>query len=89
MVRNYKRSTERAAATPTIILQAVKQVKYDRVTLTKTSEDFGIPVRTLARYCQKLSYEELEKMEIDTSYVPNISFGYSKRTQVFTIHLNV
>lgn len=85
MVRNYKRSTERAKTRRELIIQAVRQVKYNRITLVQTSEDFDIPLRSLARYCKKISYEELEKIETDPRYVPVVPLGYSKRTQVFII----
>lgn len=47
MVRTYIRKTERRKLRKELILQAIRQIKYERKSIRETSEVFEIPLRSL------------------------------------------
>lgn len=53
MVRNYKRKTERGKVPEETMLKAVLEVKYKKRSVRAVSQEFGIPRKTLGRYCEK------------------------------------
>lgn len=59
MVRNYKRKENKIDVPNEVILRAIKAIKVDRASFRKTALEFGINVRTLTRYCKKITYEQL------------------------------
>lgn len=60
MVRNYKRKTERASTPADVMLRAAKRVKCEHKPIRGVARDFAIPFRTLARYCKKITDEQLK-----------------------------
>lgn len=53
MVRNYVRKTERGKVPEDIMLRAVLQVKEHERSIRAVSQEYGIPRKTLGRYCKK------------------------------------
>lgn len=53
MVRNYKRKTERGKVSEETMLLAVAEVKKNKRSVRSVSDEFGIPRKTLGRYCDK------------------------------------
>lgn len=51
-MRKYKRKTDRATVPVDVRKRAVQAHLVDKLSLNAVSEQFAIPVRTLARYCQ-------------------------------------
>jgi hypothetical protein len=76
MPRTYKRETERANIAPDFIIRAVKVAN---MTIRGAARDFGIPFRSLSRYCSKASEEDVR----GTSQNPTFNIGYSKPRQVY------
>nr|XP_053647291.1 uncharacterized protein LOC128698911 isoform X2 [Cherax quadricarinatus] len=60
MVRSYKRKTERSSTPADIMFRAAKRVKCEHKSIRGTARDFAIPFRTLARYCKKITDEQLK-----------------------------
>ena len=82
MVRSYKRKTNRGKdVMPGAVLQAVRRVKLDNVSLRKAANEFGLNYRSLSRYCRKASEEDLDPTSIPT--MPKFSIGYKRHHQVF------
>jgi len=76
MVRNYKRKINKENISNEIILKAVKSIKIERKSFRKTTMEFGINIRTLTRYCKKVTYEQL----LDPAF--NFNFHYKNIRQV-------
>ena len=79
MVRRYERKTERASTPADLILRAVRRVKCEHKSIRGVARDFHIPYRTLARYCQKITDEQL-KGEDDAT----LTVGYAAHRQVLS-----
>lgn len=77
-MRTYKRKTERAKTPPEIMLQAARMVKLEHKSVRSVSKDFDIPLKSLARYCTKVTQEELEGKD----GAPETKYGYKKHRQV-------
>lgn len=75
-MRTYKRKSHRGLTPPNIMLQSVRAVKIDKRALRATSREFGIPLMTLQKYCQKFSNEEIT----GANNSPNTIGGYFKMT---------
>lgn len=83
MVRNFTKTTQKGS-TPDIMLRAVREVKLRHRSIravAKEFEDSGLNYRTLARYCSKITDDELNDERI---VVPSVSVGYIKNHQVFS-----
>lgn len=80
MVRNYIRKTNRASLTTDTIMQALRAIKYDRISMQRTSEDFKIPYRSLSRYCKTITSTELE--DWITGNARDVSVGYKNLKKV-------
>ena len=79
MVRSYKRKTGRASTPADIMLRAAKRVKCEHNSIRRVARDFGVPFRTLARYCKKITDEQL-KGEDETT----LRIGYAAHRQVLS-----
>lgn len=79
IMRNYKKKSQKGQTPPDIMLRAVRAVKRDGHSLRETSRDFGIPVMTLRRYCQKFSFDEINAPGVN---VPTTVVGYIAVRQV-------
>uniref|UniRef100_A0A667XLM7 HTH CENPB-type domain-containing protein n=1 Tax=Myripristis murdjan TaxID=586833 RepID=A0A667XLM7_9TELE len=77
MVRTYVRKTERGRFAADTVLAAVRQVKLENKSIRSTAKDFNIPFRTLTRYCQKMSPEQIEGKK-------EVCVGYQKSQQIFS-----
>lgn len=76
-MRNYKRKTKRATIEKDVIVQAVNEVAVLGIKTAKEASDYyGIPYRTLARYCK----DHKEKQAF--------SIGYKNNRQVNNYFLN-
>ena len=53
MPRTYKRKTERANTALDIVLRAVRAVRIENRSIRSVARDFGIPFRSLTRYCSR------------------------------------
>lgn len=53
MVRNYLKKTDRGNVSEETMMLAVKEVKENKRSVRSVSEQFGIPRKTLGRYCDK------------------------------------
>ena len=71
MVRNNPRKTERASIPPEVLATAVEAVRVRGRTFRETSDEFGIRLRSLKRYCK--AFDESG----------NFQAGYIKARQVF------
>lgn len=63
MVRNYKRKTDRGQIPKDTILLAISEVNTKKRSVRSVSEEFGIPRKTLGRYCKK--YEGTLAKDLD------------------------
>lgn len=59
MVRTYKRKTDRASTPPNVMLRAANRVKQEHKSITGVAREFPIPFPTLARYCKRVTDEDL------------------------------
>lgn len=80
MVRKLKKKTTRREIAPDIMLTAVRKVKKEGLSIRKALLEYQINYRTLARYCQKISEEEIDNMNIVR---PFIVVGYLPHRKVF------
>ncbi|CAI9730278.1 Hypothetical predicted protein [Octopus vulgaris] len=53
MVRHYKRKSEKSILPQDVIKQAIQQVRTRVISLREASRTFGIPLKSLSRYCTK------------------------------------
>ncbi|XP_063216749.1 uncharacterized protein LOC134542016 [Bacillus rossius redtenbacheri] len=79
-MRTYKRTSNRCQTSQDVVLTAVKKVKLEGKSIRSVAKDFGIPFRSLARYCSKVTEEKL----IAPQDTPPLTIGYKKLRQVFT-----
>ncbi|CAI9736460.1 XP_036364214.1uncharacterized protein LOC118765797 [Octopus vulgaris] len=75
MVRHYNRESERATLPQDVIQQAIQQIRARVISLREASRTFGIPLKSLSRYCTKAA----EANNNDHSLS-----GYKKPQQVLT-----
>ena len=78
MPRTYKRKTERANIAPDTVLRAVRAVRIENRSIRSVARDFGIPFRSLTRYCSRASEDDVRGI----SQNPTFSIGYKKTRQV-------
>jgi transposase-like protein len=78
MPRTYKRKTERANTAPDTVLRAVRAVRIENRSIRSVARDFGIPFRSLTRYCSRASEDDIRGI----SQNPTFSIGYKKTHQV-------
>ena len=71
MPRLHKRKTERANLAPDTVLRAIRAIR-------NVARDFGIPFRSVTRYCSRASEDDITGM----SQSPTFSIGYMKTRQV-------
>lgn len=60
MLRSYKQETESASSPVDVMLRCAKRVKCEHKPIIRVARDFALPVRTLARYCKKITDEQLK-----------------------------
>lgn len=84
MVRTYKRFTDRAKTPPDVILRAARMVKNEKRSIRSVAQDFNIPFKTLARYCSRLTKDDL--LSSPTSITPSFPIGYIKNRMVFSVN---
>lgn len=84
MVRNYKRKADKVDVPNDIILRAIKKIKIERGSYRKTALEFGINVRTLTRYCKKVTNEQLIDPMIENS-PPNFHFKKTRQVSLSSI----
>ena len=82
VMRNFKKKTDRGQTPADVILRAARSVKNNGQSIRSAAVEFGVNYRTLARYCQKVSVEDLT----GTHTVPLFSVGYQRNRLVFTDH---
>ncbi|CAI9730279.1 Hypothetical predicted protein [Octopus vulgaris] len=75
MVRHYKRKSEKATLPRDVIQQAIQQVRTRVISLQEASRTFGIPLKSLCRYCTKAAEENNNDQSLS---------GYKKPRQVLT-----
>ncbi|XP_044262870.1 uncharacterized protein LOC123010225 [Tribolium madens] len=59
-MRNYKRTSQRAATPPHIMLRAAREVKLNQKSIRGTAKDFDIPEASLRRFCRNVTDEEIQ-----------------------------
>ncbi|CAH1979615.1 unnamed protein product [Acanthoscelides obtectus] len=79
-MRNRKRTTERGKTPAHIMLRAAREVKLNNKSIRGAGTDYDIPERTLRRFLQKVTDEEL----YGTNELPTTAVGYIKNRQVFS-----
>jgi hypothetical protein len=82
MVRNLKKQTGRGQTPSDVMLTAVRCVVLNNTSIRQAAKDHGINYRTLARYCQKITPEEVRDVN---RIIPEISVGYIKNRQIFSV----
>jgi hypothetical protein len=75
-LKTYK--TEKVSIAPDVIFRDVRAVKVERMVIQGAARYFGIPFRSLTRYCSKASEEDIRRM----SRNPTFSTVYSKPRQM-------
>ncbi|XP_018332973.1 uncharacterized protein LOC108742303 isoform X2 [Agrilus planipennis] len=81
MPRYHKRKSNRGLVSPALMLGAAREVKTYGKSIRSVAKAFGINYRTLTRYCQKFTAEEISN---ETVSPPTTKIGYQKNRQVFT-----
>lgn len=79
-MRVYKRKTNRNTPPEDVLLRAAQAVKNNDqpISIRKAAEEYNIHYRTLARFCKKVTDEDL------ASGSSTVQMGYKKIRQVFT-----
>uniref|UniRef100_A0A3B3SB11 HTH CENPB-type domain-containing protein n=1 Tax=Paramormyrops kingsleyae TaxID=1676925 RepID=A0A3B3SB11_9TELE len=80
MPMHYVRRTVHGQTPPDVMLRAVREVRLDNKSIRGTAERYNINYRTLARYCKKMSPEDIEGDCVQ----PSLPVGYVKNRIVFT-----
>lgn len=80
-MRNYKRKSERGKTPPDIMLRAAREVKLNNKSIRSVAKDFGIPDRTLTRFCSKVTVDEIEGHQP----IPFTNVGYIRIRQVISV----
>ncbi|KAK9693576.1 CENP-B N-terminal DNA-binding domain [Popillia japonica] len=65
MAKEYKRKTNRTAPPTDVLLRAVQEVKNNDVSIRQAAKQFDVNYRTLARFCEKVSQDELASGKTD------------------------
>lgn len=75
-MRTYKRISEKGKISNEVILKAVKAVKINKKSIRGVAKDFGIPFRSLTRYCQK----DLK----ENTNIPSFNVEYTSHRKIFS-----
>lgn len=75
------RKSGRGLVLPAIMLRAAREVKNHGKSIRSVAKDYDINYRTLSRYCNKFTSEEINNKTLS---VPTIKIGYQKYRQIFT-----
>lgn len=81
MPRHHRRKSARGLVSPAVMLRAAREVKNHCKSIRSVAKDFGINYRTLTRYCNKFTAEEISNTAIST---PSTKIGYQRNRQNFT-----
>lgn len=79
-MRKNKRKTQRAQTSKEDMLRAAREVLLNGRSRRSVARDFGIPDRTLTRYCSKINAADLEHGNAN-----NLVVGYVPNRKVFTL----
>lgn len=80
MVRTYNRKTEKGKTPLDVMIRAAKEVLINNRSRRSVAKDFGIPDRSLTRFCSKTTIAQLQSRN-----QTDFSIGYAKPRQIFTL----